>query len=51
VKKAIEKVKGGYKVRDLHKGGTAEKTPISLEKAKRQLRAIEWSMHKGRKGK
>jgi len=34
----IEKVKGGFK----------SKKPLTKKKAEKQLRAIEWSKHKGK---
>jgi hypothetical protein len=36
----VEKVKGGFKVKH-----TNDKKPMTKAKAKKQLRAIEWSKH------
>jgi len=43
----IEKVKGGFKNK-AKTGKTFSKKPLTKKKAEKQLRAIEWSKHKGK---
>lgn len=47
-RKALAKVRGGYKVRKLNKGGFMSKKPLSKAKARRQLAA--YFVNKKRRG-